>query len=169
MRSSKPIKRRSPLARGQPLKRSGFATRTKPVDTARPAKSASGNHKKSKRTSKRMVDDAHVTFVRSLPCLVCRGPSTAHHVLRTPERAAARKSDDNHTLPLCHPHHMRLHDSGNETRYLHEAAGLTQISPVELSEKLFEVSRKYNAALAIITSYCGKGSGGTLESTVLLD
>lgn len=98
----------------------------------------------------RHVDEAHLAFIRTLPCLICGRPSEAHHLLRTPERGIGRKSDDRHTVPLCDPHHDGLHADGNETRYL---ADHRVKDALGLSERLYELTGKDAAARAAIENW----------------
>jgi Putative HNHc nuclease len=56
-------------------------------------------------------DPAHLAFIRSLPCAVCRRERTieAAHVGR---RGLSQKSSDRETLPLCNLHHREQHRVG---------------------------------------------------------
>jgi hypothetical protein len=66
----------------------------------------------------RRRDKAHLAFVASQPCLVCRrAPSDAHHLRFAQPRALGRKSSDEFTVPLCREHHRDLHRSGNERNW----------------------------------------------------
>ena len=110
--------------------------------------------KSATKREKRMVDEDHLAFVRTLPCLVCGIISgEAHHLLSAPERGMSRRSDDNHTLPLCHRHHMALHHTGNERKYLLEHAALPE--PVQLSELIYGISGNELKALGLIARFTG--------------
>ena len=58
----------------------------------------------------------HLAFVRTLPCAVesheCFGSVEAHHLMKPWRgwRGMAMKSGDMNVIPLCHGHHMLLHD-----------------------------------------------------------
>ena len=58
----------------------------------------------------------HLAFVRSLQCAVasndCFGDVQAHHLMKPWKgwRGMALKSGDMNVIPLCHRHHMLLHD-----------------------------------------------------------
>lgn len=67
--------------------------------------------------------DAHLDFVRSLPCVVCLTPfsSEACHIRFSDARAAkfnpgSHKPSDWWTLPMCRQCHARQH-SGDEVRF----------------------------------------------------
>lgn len=63
----------------------------------------------------RKRDKAHLLFVRSRPCLVCKqSPCDAHHLKFAQQRALGRKVSDEFTVPLCRAHHQELHRHGNE-------------------------------------------------------
>lgn len=63
----------------------------------------------------RLRSEAYLSHVRTFPCLVCGASAEAHHLLRTPDgRGMGMKSGDQWCVPLCHPHHMELHDIGAE-------------------------------------------------------
>lgn len=101
--------------------------------------------KTKRKKSKRMTDERHLDFIRSLPCLICGADSEAHHLLRVPEKGMGRKADDSHTVPLCRTHHRGLHDSGDETGYLGHA--------VELSEQLYGRSGSWDACMSLIEDW----------------
>ena len=68
----------------------------------------------------RLEAPKHLAYVRDQPCCVCGAiPSVPHHLLRAdPKRGAGRKAGDQYVVPLCDPHHRKLHLDGNEPRYL---------------------------------------------------
>ena len=67
-----------------------------------------------------MKDKKHLTYIRTMPCIVCfRNSAVAHHI-RTPWSAGmGMKSPDIMTLPLCVICHTRLHHMG-ETNFWRE-------------------------------------------------
>jgi hypothetical protein len=66
----------------------------------------------------RLRSEAYMAHVRTFPCLVCGDVSEAHHLLRTPDgRGMGMKSGDQWCVPLCHEHHMELHNLGAEPLY----------------------------------------------------
>ena len=75
---------------------------------------------------KRIHDEAHLAYVASQPCCVCkRHPVEVHHLLRAdPKRCTGRKAGDEYTVPLCPFHHSALHQDGNETRFLQSVHGV---------------------------------------------
>lgn len=80
---------------------------------------------------------AHLAFVRSQPCLVCKKePADAHHLKFAQPQTLARKVSDEFTVPLCRSHHQALHRHGNEKAWWTNL----QISPLPIAEQLWEAS-----------------------------
>lgn len=102
----------------------------------------------------RVHDDAHLNFIRSLPCVCCGNniQTEAAH-LRAIDRmygkgitGAGRKPSDMWTLPLCSQHHRDQH-SGNE-----KAFWATQgINPFVLALSLFAASGDPDLAHEVIS------------------
>lgn len=89
--------------------------------------------KEARRRSK-----AHLVFVRSQPCLVCKqSPCDAHHLKFAQQRALGRKVSDEFTVPLCRAHHQQLHRNGNEKAWW---ANL-QIAPLEAAKELWDATQ----------------------------
>ena len=89
--------------------------RIKPSDTAFVA--SQGQRRE------RVSDEAHLAFIRSLPCVcktqTCFEPVQAHHIryadLRYGKRDLGReRADDWHVVPLCLYHHGFLHRAGEK-------------------------------------------------------
>ena len=89
----------------------------------------------------RVSDEAHLAFIRSLPCAVqnqgCSSGIQAHHIryadLRYGKRELGReRADDWHTVPLCWHHHDILHRSGEKKFW-----GLRKIDPIPLAMALY--------------------------------
>ena len=60
---------------------------------------------------------AHLAFVGSLPCCVCKRETDiqVHHLLSGPEpKARGLKASDRYTVPVCLRHHLDIHAAGNE-------------------------------------------------------
>lgn len=51
----------------------------------------------------------YMAHIRSKPCLICGGPSQAHHLTYAEARMMGRKNGDNWCVPVCHSHHHQLH------------------------------------------------------------
>jgi hypothetical protein len=108
-------------------------------------------------------NEAHLRFVRSLPCAVpsCRRAprSQAAHIragsLAHGKRHTGKgeKPSDRWTLPLCAACHAKQH-SGNELAFWRSY----RIEPFELATALFECSGDRDAALIILKSpqYVGR-------------
>jgi len=72
---------------------------------------------------KRIRDPEHLTFIASLPCLICaRTPSQAHHLRFVQPRALSSKPSDEWAVPLCALHHRALHDAGSEEKWWSDLA-----------------------------------------------
>lgn len=58
-----------------------------------------------KQKKHRIVDEGHLSFVRTLPCLACGGPSGCAHHLTIGRGRMGRKAGDDKSVPLtpkCH-------------------------------------------------------------------
>jgi hypothetical protein len=81
---------------------------------------------------------AHLAFVASQPCLVCRcSPCDAHHLKFAQPRALGRKVSDEFTVPLCRDHHRNLHLFGNEVAWWTNL----KIAPLEVAHNLWTASQ----------------------------
>ncbi len=73
----------------------------------------------------RKMNEAHLSFVRELPCLCCGNniETEAAHIRMTDLRAAKNnagvgaKPDDCFVVPLCSRHHREQHDVGDEGKF----------------------------------------------------
>ena len=71
---------------------------------------------------KRQKSEIHLTFIRTLPCVVCNNNTSveAAHIRFSCLRAGKRqtgmgeKPDDSWTLPLCGIHHREQHTMGEQ-------------------------------------------------------
>jgi len=80
---------------------------------------------------------AHLAFVASQPCLVCKtAPCDAHHLKIARPRSLGRKVSDEFTVPLCRKHHEELHRHGNEATWWAKM----QIAPMPIARELCENS-----------------------------
>jgi len=80
---------------------------------------------------------AHLAFVASQPCLVCRAsPCDAHHLKLAQPRSLGRKVSDEFTVPLCGKHHQELHRHGNEATWWANM----QVAPIPIAKELWEMS-----------------------------
>ena len=93
----------------------------------------------------RRRNKAHLAYVASQPCLVCRRtPCDAHHLKFAQPRALGRKVSDEFTVPLCREHHRELHHVGNEAAWW---ANL-KIAPLEVAKDLWETNQFRSSASA---------------------
>jgi hypothetical protein len=130
-----PLKARSTLARRTPL-------RTKAPIKAKMPSAPKARIQKPKAPPKdgaRLVCEPHLAWVRSLACAVrmCRTRGCdPHHVRKGTDGGTGRKPGDQWVVPLCHLHHMELHNRGQLTfeathgvRLAELAVGLWASSP----------------------------------------
>jgi hypothetical protein len=86
---------------------------------------------------RRLRDKAHLRFVASHSCLVCRRqPSDPHHLRFAQPRALGLKVSDEFTVPLCRHHHRQLHHAGNEVAWCHNL----NIKPLPIAKNLWAES-----------------------------
>ena len=80
---------------------------------------------------------AHLTFVASQPCLICKtSPCDAHHLKIARPRSLGRKVSDEFTVPICRKHHQELHRSGSEANWWANM----QVAPLPIAKELWEAS-----------------------------
>jgi len=95
---------------------------------------------------KRLRDKAHLKFVASQPCLVCkRQPSDPHHLRFAQPRAIGLKVSDEFTVPLCCGHHRQLHQTDNEVAWWKDL----RINSLEIARGLREQTHPASAAGSI--------------------
>lgn len=98
-------------------------------------------------------DEAHLQFIRSLPCLCCldNTATEAAHIRFSDRRAAkvnpgvGQKPHDYWTVPLCGKHHREQH-SGNEEAFW----DFQMIDPLFVAMALYLNSGDVDAAEQII-------------------
>jgi hypothetical protein len=54
----------------------------------------------------------YLAVVREKPCLICGDKAEAHHINYAQPKALSRKNSDEYTVPMCHRHHMEMHNAG---------------------------------------------------------
>lgn len=61
------------------------------------------------------AERAHMAYVASLPCLVCGGRSTVHHVTGYADRMGRVSRSHMRVVPLCNdaPHHQAVFDKAS--------------------------------------------------------
>jgi len=80
---------------------------------------------------------AHLAFVASQPCVVCKAsPCDAHHLKIARPRSLGRKVSDEFTVPLCRKHHQELHRHGDEANWWVNM----QVAPMPIAKELWETS-----------------------------
>jgi hypothetical protein len=87
--------------------------------------------------STRRRSKAHLTFVASQPCLICKAsPCDAHHLKIAQPRSLGHKVSDEFTVPLCRKHHQDLHRNGNEANWWANM----QVAPLPIARELWKRS-----------------------------
>lgn len=101
----------------------------------------------------RQKDNAHLAFIRQLPCCICLNniETEAAHV-RMPDARAAKdeagigqKPHDRWTVPLCGAHHRMQHAKG-ESKFW----DLAMIDPIFLALALWSVTGNVEAGEKIV-------------------
>ena len=91
----------------------------------------------------RKRNKAHLAFVASQACLICRvTPCDAHHLKIAQPRSLGRKVSDEFTVPLCRHHHRELHRHGNEANWWANM----QIAPLPVARELWEQSQVHDSS-----------------------
>src|SRR6516165_2535998 len=89
---------------------------------------------------------AHLAFVASQPCVICKAsPCDAHHLKIAQPRSLGRKVSDEFTVPLCRTHHQELHRHGNEANWWADM----QVAPLPVAKELWEVSPAHSASKSL--------------------
>lgn len=106
----------------------------------------------SDKKQKRIVDDAHLAFIRKLPSVISgrEGCEACHirygdPVYRKKHTGMAQKPDDCWTLPMTPDEHRSQH-GGNEQEWWVEHG----IDPLHLSQAIYAVTGNRDAAIKII-------------------
>jgi hypothetical protein len=87
--------------------------------------------------SVRKRSKAHLAFVASQRCVICKAsPCDAHHLKIAQPRSLGRKVSDEFTVPLCRTHHQELHRDGNEANWWANM----QVAPMPIARELWETS-----------------------------
>jgi hypothetical protein len=91
----------------------------------------------------RKRNKAHLAFVASQACLICRvTPCDAHHLKIAQPRSLGRKVSDEFTVPLCRQHHRELHRHGNEANWWANM----QVAPIPVAKELWEQSQLHDTS-----------------------
>ena len=92
---------------------------------------------------------AHLAFVASQPCVICKmSPCDAHHLKIAQPRSLGRKVSDEFTVPLCRKHHGDLHRNGNEANWWSNM----QVAPISIARRLWEADPANNELNALRAS-----------------
>ena len=89
----------------------------------------------------------HLSFVRSLPCTICKAgflshhkTVQAHHLLKPwiGARGMSLKADDRNVIPLCLHHHHLLHSKFGSEKALFENYGMKADFGKQYAKELWE-------------------------------
>lgn len=102
----------------------------------------------------RVKNDAHLAFIRTLPCVCCLNniETQAAHIRFSDARVCkdnagiGAKPSDCWTVPLCGTHHTQQHNVGDE-RAFWESYG---IDPINLAMALYCNSGNYDAGTRLV-------------------
>lgn len=108
----------------------------------------------------RQHNDAHLDFIRSLPCIICMDNTAteAAHVRMADPRAAkceagmGAKPDDRWCVPLCSRCHREQHKTDEATFWGWQHI-YRRIDPIFLALALHSVSGSYEDGMTIIQTY----------------
>jgi hypothetical protein len=97
----------------------------------------------------RKRNKAHLAFVASQACLICRRtPCDAHHLKFAQPKALGRKVSDEFTVPVCRDHHHELHRHGNEAAWW---ANLN-IAPLNVAKELWQTSPIHGSSQSVLAN-----------------
>jgi hypothetical protein len=97
----------------------------------------------------RKRNKAHLAFVASQACLICRRtPCDPHHLKFAQPKALGRKVSDEFTVPVCRDHHHELHRHGNEAAWW---ANLN-IAPLNVAKELWQTSPIHGSPQSVIAN-----------------
>ena len=104
----------------------------------------------------RVHDEAHLEFVRSLPCVACGNniSTEACHIRHSDLRVAKRqvgigeKPSDVWTVPMCGQCHRRQHEMGNERAFWQQVG----IDPILIALALYAVSGDHERGCEIVAN-----------------
>lgn len=105
----------------------------------------------------RIRSEKYLNHIRGQTCLVCNQPGEAHHLTHAQPRAMGRKTGDQYCVPLCHTHHMEMHNS-----HLGEATwwAVHGIDPIEWAEREYETCKGFPVKTMEERLICQKMNGG---------
>ena len=90
----------------------------------------------------RLKSKSYLDHIRGKPCLHCGLPGEAHHLTHAQPRAMGRKTGDQYAVPLCHRHHMDLHDSPMSEKKWWALKGIDPIVWAELEYERWLLSQR---------------------------
>lgn len=104
----------------------------------------------------RQHDEAHLDFIRSLPCCICLNPieTQAAHLrfsdarVAKPNAGVGQKPHDRWTVPLCGREHTEQHEAGDERSWWASKG----IDPIFLALALYSVSGDYERGTIIVAN-----------------
>jgi hypothetical protein len=64
---------------------------------------------------KTVRDKKYISWLKTLPCLLCGKESEPHHVNVKGFGGKGIKTADQRSIPVCHEHHMEIHNNGRDS------------------------------------------------------
>jgi len=104
----------------------------------------------------RLRSDRYLDYIRQQSCLVCGAQAEAHHVQFAQPRAMGRRSGDQWAVPLCHAHHMQMHESPMPERTWWALHGINPV--VWARNSFFKWSKTHGAEHPDFPKYASGGS-----------
>lgn len=100
--------------------------------------------------------DAHLAFIRTLPCIICGNEieTQAAHIRFSDARVAklnagvGAKADDYWTLPMCGAHHDEQHRTGDERKFWRRH----NIDPILYALRLWSVTGNHELGCEIVSA-----------------
>lgn len=100
--------------------------------------------------------NAHLAFLRELPCLCCGNPieTEAAHLRFSDARVVklnagvGAKADDFFCVPLCGQHHRLQHDMGDERKFWKRYG----IDPILYALRLWSVTGNYEMGCRVVAA-----------------
>jgi hypothetical protein len=106
--------------------------------------------------SPRAKIEAHLDFIRALPCICCGNniETQAAHIRMSDARVVkvnagvGAKADDYWTLPMCGTHHDEQHRTGNERKFWQRYG----IDPILYALRLWSVTGNHELGCEVVAA-----------------
>jgi hypothetical protein len=100
--------------------------------------------------------EAHLAFIRTLPCICCGNPieTQAAHIRMSDARVVkvnagiGAKADDFWTLPMCGYHHRKQHETGDERKFWKQVG----IDPILFALRLWSCTGNHELGCQVVAA-----------------